>query len=282
MTETIERLLRGHTFFQDLDPGYLALLVGCATNVQFDERALLMREGEQADRFYLIRRGKVAVEIAGGPGTSSSCRPLPTVTWPVFVSVRAARIRIRCAGADPVLAFALDGYACAANANKTPGWATNSCSASPRSRLQRLQATPAAAARHAQGTLPTEAPGRRKRTRQLRPGLHPPCYTTTVPGLLRPARRTEASCLAAGESAFGQEPLAQWRPRRWTTPTKTPLWSTLRDGGPRSSPRRASREGFGLTVAKGLWKDRPVAGSADERDHRPDHRRHRHPAARSP
>ncbi len=65
--ETLEPLLRGHEFFRDLDPEYVALLVGCASNVRFSEGSFLFREGERADRFFLIRHGKVAVEIAA-PG----------------------------------------------------------------------------------------------------------------------------------------------------------------------------------------------------------------------
>ncbi len=65
--ETLEPLLRDHSFFEGLDPRYLGLLVGCATNVRFDEGAYLFREGGPADAFFLIRHGKVAVEIAA-PG----------------------------------------------------------------------------------------------------------------------------------------------------------------------------------------------------------------------
>jgi CRP/FNR family transcriptional regulator, cyclic AMP receptor protein len=65
--ETLERLLRGHKFFQDLKPDYVTLLVGCATNVRFTEQSFLLREGEPADRFFLIREGMVAVQIAS-PG----------------------------------------------------------------------------------------------------------------------------------------------------------------------------------------------------------------------
>jgi CRP/FNR family cyclic AMP-dependent transcriptional regulator len=67
LMETLEPLLREHEFFRDLDPGYLALLAGCASNVRFGEGSFLFREGEPADRFFLIRQGRVAVEIAA-PG----------------------------------------------------------------------------------------------------------------------------------------------------------------------------------------------------------------------
>jgi CRP/FNR family transcriptional regulator, cyclic AMP receptor protein len=64
---TLEPLLRTHEFFRDLDPGYVNLLVSCASNVRFAGGAFLFREGEPAQEFFLIREGKVAVEIAA-PG----------------------------------------------------------------------------------------------------------------------------------------------------------------------------------------------------------------------
>src|ERR1700756_2384074 len=60
-------MLRGHKFFAGLSPEYLALLAGCASNVLFPEGAFLFREGDPADTFFLLRDGKVALEIAA-PG----------------------------------------------------------------------------------------------------------------------------------------------------------------------------------------------------------------------
>lgn len=67
MPQTLEPLLRDHKFFAGLEPGHLSLLVGCAANEVFPEDAFLFREGEPAHTFYLIREGKVALEIAA-PG----------------------------------------------------------------------------------------------------------------------------------------------------------------------------------------------------------------------
>lgn len=61
--ETLERILGEHPFFEDLDKSYLQLLVGCASNVRFPADAYLFREGEEAHQFYLIRQGKIALEI---------------------------------------------------------------------------------------------------------------------------------------------------------------------------------------------------------------------------
>jgi len=68
--ETLEPILARHLFFQDLDARHLALLVGCAGNVRFPAGAFLFRAGQEADRFFLIREGRVAIEIAP-PGAAA-------------------------------------------------------------------------------------------------------------------------------------------------------------------------------------------------------------------
>ena len=60
--ENLERILAEHPFLKGLDPEYLQLVAGCAANVKFDAGELLFREGEEANSFYIIRQGKVAVE----------------------------------------------------------------------------------------------------------------------------------------------------------------------------------------------------------------------------
>ena len=61
--ETLERIMSEHPFFKGLEEPYLQLLVGCASNVRFDAGEVIFREGEEANKFYLIRQGKVAVEM---------------------------------------------------------------------------------------------------------------------------------------------------------------------------------------------------------------------------
>lgn len=59
-----------HPFFQDLEPDYRELLAGCAGNRVFRAGEYLTREGEPADCFYLIRAGRVSIElhVPGRPG----------------------------------------------------------------------------------------------------------------------------------------------------------------------------------------------------------------------
>jgi len=59
---TLELILAEHPFFKGLEPRYMQLIIGCASNVRFDVGTTIFREGEPADRFYLIREGKVALE----------------------------------------------------------------------------------------------------------------------------------------------------------------------------------------------------------------------------
>ena len=59
---TLELILAEHAFFKGLEPRYMQLITGCASNVRFDARTYIFREGEAAEQFYLIREGKVALE----------------------------------------------------------------------------------------------------------------------------------------------------------------------------------------------------------------------------
>lgn len=61
--ETLEGILAEHPFLHGLARPHLELIVGCASNVRFDPGQFLFHEGEEADRFYVIRQGKVRVEM---------------------------------------------------------------------------------------------------------------------------------------------------------------------------------------------------------------------------
>jgi CRP-like cAMP-binding protein len=63
MIETLEPIIREHPFFKGLDARYIAIIVGCAKNERFEVGEVIAREGDPADRFYLIREGLVAVEL---------------------------------------------------------------------------------------------------------------------------------------------------------------------------------------------------------------------------
>ena len=61
--EGLGPLVAEHPFFKGMDPAALEIIVGCCANEVFKPGAYLYRQGEPADKFYLIRDGLVAVEI---------------------------------------------------------------------------------------------------------------------------------------------------------------------------------------------------------------------------
>ena len=68
--KTLEGILSQHPFFDGLDRRYIELAVGCAANVRFNADEVIFREGEEANNFYLIREGKIALEVfSPGQGT---------------------------------------------------------------------------------------------------------------------------------------------------------------------------------------------------------------------
>ncbi len=81
---TIETLLGDVPIFQGFSPEALELLSGCAANIRFADGEMLFREGDEADVFYVIRHGRVALETfvpARGPVTIETVDPGEVVGW---------------------------------------------------------------------------------------------------------------------------------------------------------------------------------------------------------
>jgi CRP/FNR family cyclic AMP-dependent transcriptional regulator len=61
--QTIEQLLAEAPAFNGMLEEHLTLIAGCARNTTFEDGSYLMREGDPADTFFVIRHGRVAMEI---------------------------------------------------------------------------------------------------------------------------------------------------------------------------------------------------------------------------
>jgi CRP-like cAMP-binding protein len=59
----IEDLVDEHPFFADLSPESRKLIAGCGRNVAFQPGEYLTRDGEEASCFYVIRAGRVSIEL---------------------------------------------------------------------------------------------------------------------------------------------------------------------------------------------------------------------------
>jgi CRP-like cAMP-binding protein len=61
--KTIYDLLSEITFFSDMPPDKLEYVSGCGQNVHFKPGEYLGKEGDPANRFFVITKGKVAIEL---------------------------------------------------------------------------------------------------------------------------------------------------------------------------------------------------------------------------
>jgi CRP/FNR family transcriptional regulator, cyclic AMP receptor protein len=65
--EGLGRIVKEHPFFAGIPNAFSELVSGCAKNVQFAAGQYLFHEGEPADWFYLLRHGRVALQVTA-PG----------------------------------------------------------------------------------------------------------------------------------------------------------------------------------------------------------------------
>ena len=115
--ETLQNVLTAHPFFTDIPQRYLELVVGCASTARFEPGEFILHEGEDADKFYLIREGRVELTMG-----SAQRAPLSIVTlkegdilgWSWLFP--PYRWRFSARALEPTQAFAMDGHCLRAKA----------------------------------------------------------------------------------------------------------------------------------------------------------------------
>jgi len=108
--ENLTEILRKHPFLSDLEDEYLQTLLSCASNVTYSDGDYLFREGEEATKFFLIRTGKVALELhASERGTIriETIGPGEVLGWSWLIS--PFRWHFDAIAVEDIRAFALDG-----------------------------------------------------------------------------------------------------------------------------------------------------------------------------
>jgi CRP-like cAMP-binding protein len=82
--QSIEELMALAPTFQGLAPEHLRLIAGCGRNERFGTGERMFREGEPAERFFLVREGAVALEVQA-PGRGAlvieTLHPREIVGW---------------------------------------------------------------------------------------------------------------------------------------------------------------------------------------------------------
>lgn len=61
--DSIEAVLGAHPFFKDIEPHLIHQIADHASLVNFASGRLVFRQGESADQFYIVSKGKVALEV---------------------------------------------------------------------------------------------------------------------------------------------------------------------------------------------------------------------------
>lgn len=109
-TRTIKDLVSEHALLAHLPDADHELIAGCGHNVRFPSGHLLVREGEPADTFYLVREGRVAIEVSTASGQSlvvATTGPGGLVGWSWLFP--PYRWHLDARAVDDVSAVALDG-----------------------------------------------------------------------------------------------------------------------------------------------------------------------------
>jgi CRP/FNR family transcriptional regulator, cyclic AMP receptor protein len=65
-TQSLAKSLREHSLVKGLLDGHLEFLSGCTKNLRVGAGRFLFREGSAADELYLVRSGKIALEVHDG------------------------------------------------------------------------------------------------------------------------------------------------------------------------------------------------------------------------
>ena len=74
--QSTEDYLSTHTFFSGLDDSYRKFLSNSATELQINKGGVLFKQGDRADKFYLLRKGQVSVQVPALMGPSLEIQTL--------------------------------------------------------------------------------------------------------------------------------------------------------------------------------------------------------------
>lgn len=70
MARSLTGLIARHPFMEGMNPTRLGVFAECAMLTHFAEGQVIFREGDLADRFYLVQKGRVSLESRTGPAAT--------------------------------------------------------------------------------------------------------------------------------------------------------------------------------------------------------------------
>jgi CRP/FNR family cyclic AMP-dependent transcriptional regulator len=119
---TIEDLLGEAVALGALTADHRRLIAGCGSNRTFESGDYLMREGDPADVFYVVRTGDVALEAFSpqrGPMTIETLHDGDLVGWSWLVAPHRTMFDARALGTTHTMAF--DGACLRGKFEQDPG-----------------------------------------------------------------------------------------------------------------------------------------------------------------
>lgn len=108
--KSIAQYLEGHPFFQGLGQEALGTVADCARNIHLPAGTVVISAGEPADTFFVVRHGRVAIELnrpAGGPVVLDSAHDGDIVGWSWLIPPHRWKFDARTT--EPTSLVALDG-----------------------------------------------------------------------------------------------------------------------------------------------------------------------------
>ena len=119
--QSIENYLSSHKFFSGLDQSYIKFLAGAASERQIKEGDALFKQGERADRFYLLRHGQISIQVPALMGPTLEIQTLgedQILGWSWLIAPYRWSFFARAVADSEVLEF--DGSAILAHCEHDP------------------------------------------------------------------------------------------------------------------------------------------------------------------
>jgi len=142
MTSSIAELVAAHPLLAGLPGDVVTQVAGCARNVAYAPGELLLAEGDAADTLFLVRRGRIAIEIRA-PGRGSivveTLGPGAAVGWSWLFP--PYRWQFDARAIDSVGVVAVDGACLRAKADTDDAFGHQLVTRVAAVLLERLQAT---------------------------------------------------------------------------------------------------------------------------------------------
>ena len=198
--ETLERTLAQHPFLAGLDRRFLRQIAGLASHKSFDAHQMIFYEGQPANEFYLVCRGKVGIETAllGCAGIRiETVGPGEVLGWSWILPPYELHYSARAL--EPTEVIALDGKGLLALFEQDHDLGYEMMKRFAQVIVHRLAATRARSMEFSDPTPAEEAPGPLAVLRP--PPEETPDAAETPGGMRRPIRRTKSEIRQGGESA---------------------------------------------------------------------------------